>query len=298
MKVANTKSIGCSSEKSQKRKQTIWHLSAMPAMILMTLLAGCGKSTQSPQQAAPEVKKAEEARSASIDYSALDFAKLNDAQQAASEMVKGLKGDEFAVAQAWAATLKNLAKAKSEVERTGKALIDADILNVSTITNGTQSEISDQFVMRRGIANANSSAINDWQNALHRFSGAYQGALIERSVPMERVQSESKKMTQALVDKLKTEADLCEAEKKVPQEYNYAVNAMQNYYIYRSAYISNNTKPQGAYAVPTRDLPWETKNTPSPIVTDASRKFEKEVAKVEELKKAAFEARQASGLPN
>ena len=75
--------------------------------------------------------------------------------------------------------LKDLLNLKSEVQRTGKILAEADLLNVTTITNGSQSQISEQFVERRKIANANWSALNDWENALHDMSRSYQAGLLK-----------------------------------------------------------------------------------------------------------------------
>lgn len=290
---------------SLKEPAVMFATAAALAAAIALLAAGCsgktdsattgeasGKATTSQSASAPgNNPSAAPARTADIDYAALDFGKIADAKEAATKAVASLAGDDAAVVKAWASALDNLSKVRAEVDRTGKVLASADLLNISKITNGTPNAISDQFVARRKIANDNSFAINDWQNAVHDLTRVYTAALVDRSVPMPRAQGEIDKMKRALIDKARAEVDRWETAKKVAQEYNYAVNAMQNLYTYRSADYNNAIARQrnsgNNSVVTTQPLPWEVKNAPNPAVIDSQKKFDHEVALIEELKQSA-----------
>ena len=73
---------------------------------------------------------------------------------------------------------------------------------------------------------------------------------------------------------------------------------MESYDQIKMARISNNRQRQVTVGVTVQQLPWEVKNQPDPALADYWRKFEQEVAKVEQFKKEAQELRRQVAAAN
>jgi hypothetical protein len=231
-----------------------------------------------------------------IDYDGLDFGKLEEIQKQEWQIAQGLTNDDAGVHFAWAGLMTNLMAVRREMSSQAKAL--PDILNLSTITNASQRKVSDQFSNRRKQANEYGRAVDDWKNALKGLESRYGNELLKWDVSGGRCTAELQKLHNIMTDqihpfslnqRLAIEGRICDAERQIASEYNYAVNSMESYYIYREADAQNARLRQPAGQVPTRALPWESQNASraNPITFDAWEKFQERIAKIEKLRQTA-----------
>ncbi len=271
------------------------HISSLSAIaavaaIIFVVLAGCGRWHAQEEADAPV-----------IDYANLDLNRLEEMQKPESAYGRALTNENGAVHRAWAGVMTNLLAARTELDRQGKAL--EEILDISKITNGTQSQLQAQFLNRRMMCNKYRDAVDKWRYSVKNIGNSYVNELSKWQVSPPRAIVESEELRRVLGDQIRsytinssiqTELKVCDVETQLAMQSKYAVGSMEIFYFRREATFHNN-QPTTTAGVPIRPLPWETQSQPTPAATaalvQAREKYEKHVAAMEKLRQTTRDLR-------
>jgi len=165
-----------------------------------------------------------------IYYSQVNFDRLEESLNVGCSIAQKSSGEDLSVAKAWNYTLTEFIAARQEMIKAANVFETSDILNVhSIINNRNPRAYDDQFVERRGIANAYCNALGDWRNKLNTLHNCYQKELHQFGVGEGRCLSELDRMTEETSDGINHLQAACAADQEVAHKYNYAVGAMAVY---------------------------------------------------------------------
>ncbi len=165
-----------------------------------------------------------------IDYSRVNFDKLEESLSVGCSTAQKSSGEDLSVAKAWNHTLTEFIAARQEMLKAADVFETSDILNVHSIINNLNPRAyDDQFVERRGIANAYYSALGDWRNKLNTLHNCYQKELHQFGVGEGRCLSELERMTEETSDGINRLQAASAADQEVAHRYNNAVGAMAVY---------------------------------------------------------------------
>ena len=165
-----------------------------------------------------------------IDYRLVNFDKLDESLRVGYSIAQRSSGENLSVAKAWNGTLAEFIAARQEMLKAANALETGDILNVRTLNhNENPRAYSDQFVERRGFANAYWSALDVWKNKLNSLRSCYQKELHQFGVGEGRCLSELDRLTEETGDRINCMQAACAADQEVAHKYNSAVGAMAVY---------------------------------------------------------------------
>jgi hypothetical protein len=159
-----------------------------------------------------------------VNYAAVQFHQLTAARTAAIDAAEREKGEDAAVLKAWAAALSKLIESQAAATSSEKSLVAADVFNPSGVKS------SDDFVRRRGMANAWWSAVHQWESEIQRLSGLFFTELAQRGVSSERREIELERLKETR-PAAKDATALCKAEKEVASQYNYTINVLEEHWI-------------------------------------------------------------------
>ena len=165
-----------------------------------------------------------------IDYSHVNFEKLEEALSVGCSIAQHASGEDLAVAKAWNHTLIDFITARQPFAKAVNDLETGDLVNVhKIIRTGNQSAQSDQFRERSGIAMAYYWALRDWKIKLNTLHQGYENQLHQFKVDEARCRCELDRMVEG-TDSLNCLRAAYDTDQEVAIHYNYTIGAMADYF--------------------------------------------------------------------
>jgi len=170
-----------------------------------------------------------------MDYQQVNFENLAESLKAGKAVdqrlsASGASYEDVAVARAWDKTLEDLIAAKQPFDEARSNFEAADILNIHTVNLSRDPGIlENQFVERRGIANAYWNAARDWGGKLGAIQTAYSQNLRALNVADDRCNTELDRLAGDTGDRLTALRAAYGTDQELGLECNYAVSALETF---------------------------------------------------------------------
>ena len=157
---------------------------------------------------------------ATVDYEGLEFHRLEDALERASEVAFRETPEDKAVRKAWRETLIHWKELRAKVEVAEQLLVAADVFSPSVASK-------EDFTRRRQLADGWFTAAMLWERELEALRSRYEANLRQASVTPKRHEIELQRLAVGTEIAGKIALAHCAAQKEVAVHVNHLINALE-----------------------------------------------------------------------